>query len=75
MGMILGGKKVSSCRKKKQYDYNGLSGRIFESEKATPVNFLLSTRKMIELIIETNIWLDRCIMVQDVWLKILNKKP
>ena len=75
MGMILGGKRLAAVGREKHYDYNDLSGRIFESEKATPVNFLfIDPEDDIELIIETNIWLDPGIMVQDVWLKIYSDK-
>ncbi|AEE91800.1 conserved protein of unknown function [Tepidanaerobacter acetatoxydans Re1] len=74
-GMILGGKRLAALGRKRHYDSNYLMGRIFEADPALPMNFLfIDPEDDIKLIIETNIWLDPGIMVQDVLLKIFSDK-
>jgi len=74
-GTIIPGKRLASVGRKTKYDPNYLMGRIFEANPSLPINFLfIDPEDDIKLIIETNIWLDPGIMVQDVMLKINSEK-
>ncbi|WP_422447212.1 hypothetical protein [Thermoanaerobacterium sp. DL9XJH110] len=72
-GMITGGKRLSAIGRKKRYTYGDLVG-IFEAEPATCINFMfLDAEDEINLVIETNVWLDPGLFVQDVMLKIYSE--
>ncbi len=74
-GMIIEGKRFAAVGRKRHYDYSHLMGRIFEVDAASPMNFLfIDPEDDIKLVLETNIWLDPGIMVQDVSLKICSGK-
>ncbi|MDD4569437.1 MAG: hypothetical protein PHE70_04850 [Tepidanaerobacteraceae bacterium] len=74
-GMIIPGKRLAAIGRKRHYDQYQVMGRIFQSESAEPINFLfIDPKDYINLVIETNIWLDPGIMVQDVSLKIYSDK-
>lgn len=74
-GAIIEGKRFAAIGRKRKYDHNHLMGRIFDADPAAPINFLfIDPEDDIKLILETNIWLDPGIMVQDVTLKIRSDK-
>lgn len=74
-GTIIEGKRFAALGRNRSYDYNHLMGRIFEADPAAPVNFLfIDPEDDIKLVLETNIWLDPGVMVQDISLKINSDK-
>lgn len=74
-GTILPGKRLAAIGRNSEYEASYLMGRIFEAEPSVPINFLfIDPEDDIKLVIETNIWLDPGIMLQDLMLKIYSDK-
>ncbi|HHY41343.1 MAG TPA: hypothetical protein GX514_00595 [Thermoanaerobacterales bacterium] len=74
-GTILPGKRLAAVGRKSKYDSNYLMGRIFEAHPSSPINFLfIDPEDDIKLVMETNIWLDPGILVQDVMLRFNSDK-
>ncbi|HHX23205.1 MAG TPA: hypothetical protein GX723_04205 [Thermoanaerobacterales bacterium] len=74
-GMMIPGKRLAGVGRKRYYGGNQLMGRIFEADSASPVNFIfVDPEDDIKLIVETNIWLDPGVMVQELSLKVYTDK-
>jgi len=74
-GTIIPGKRLAAMGRKSKYEPSFLYGRIFEANPSLPINFLfVDPEDDIKLIIETNIWLDPGVMLQEVMLKVFSEK-
>ncbi|TYP49212.1 hypothetical protein [Thermosediminibacter litoriperuensis] len=69
-GVILGGKRVAATGRRIHYSFKDLAG-IFEAEPAQPFRILfLDPEDEILLTVDTNIWLDPGLLVQDLVLQV-----
>ncbi|NLZ54202.1 MAG: hypothetical protein GX892_13860 [Thermoanaerobacteraceae bacterium] len=74
-GTIIPGKRLAGVGRNSKYEPSYLLGSIFEANPSSHINFLfIDPEDDIKLVIETNIWLDPGIMLQDVMLKIASDK-
>lgn len=73
-GTILGGKRIAAIGREKEYTGEDLF-RIFEADVSNPIEFMfIDPQDDIKLNINTNMWLDPGILVQDILLKIYTEK-
>lgn len=74
-GTIIPGKRLAGVGRNSKYEPSYLLGSIFEANPSSHIYFLfIDPEDDIKLVIETNIWLDPGIMLQDVMLKIASDK-
>lgn len=74
-GTIIPGRRLAGAGRKSEYEPSYLLGRIFEASPSLPISFLfIDPEDDIKLVIETNIWLDPGVMLQDAMLKIYSEK-
>lgn len=73
-GTLLSGKRLAGTGREKVYTYRDLTG-IFEADPASDINFIfIDPEDDIKLEIDTNIWLDPGMMVQDTALRVYSPK-